>query len=663
MAGLLAGLGIAHAAIPRPADFTAAQVATGARIYAQHCAACHGANLNGGAAPALADASFQAQWAWPRRSLLDLLTYTRTNMPLGAAGSLPQADYLSVLAFMLRENGQLATGQALADDRAALVQMAFASGQVAAPAPPPRLSADFTAGAHGPVPRATGPSQAELADAAQRTDWLMSNKDFSGDRTSSLQTIDTANAAQIRKLCSISLKPSSRAQTSPVVYNGVLYVTSGLSTAAIDAVSCKLRWQYDWPTSMPGVDAAANRGVAIKDGRVIRGTADGHLLALDAADGSLLWARRVSNPIGGELITMQPLIYDDLIFIGPAVSEFGIRGWIGAFRLSDGAPVWRFDIVPKPGTSGAETWAANPTVRLGGGSVWNALAIDAAREILFVPTANPAPDFAASLRGGDNLYTNAVLALHLRTGALAWYRQIRPHDDHDWDVTQVSPLYRATIDGKARDLLAQTGKDGQLRVFDRDSHAQMFATPLTTIKNPDVPVTEQGVDVCPGVLGGVQWNGAAYLPSRNLLVAPAVDWCSRYTLDHDVTFIPFQTYLGGQSTMIPPASGWLTALDASTGQVKWRYHGARPMIAGVTTTAGGLVLTGELTGDVLALDADNGRILARLPTGGQLGAGIVTYQVDGRQYIAAATGTPSAFWVNPPGGAPGITVFGLLDRP
>ena len=653
----------ASAAPPGEPDFTTAQAASGAQVYAQHCASCHGASLKGAAAPALMGAPFQAQWAWPRRSVLDLLTYLRANMPLGAAGSLPQADYLAVLAFMLEGNGLPATGNPLNDDRAALSKMAFARNQIVKTTPAPMPPAMFTVGDHGLDPRATGPSQTELRDAAQGRDWLMSNKDFSGDRSSPLQIINRSNVAQIQKLCSVPLKASVRSQTSPLVRDGVLYVSSGYWTAAINAATCKLIWQYEWPSKMQSAVSAANRGVAIKDGRVIRGTADGHLIALDAADGTLLWARQVSNPMVGEIITMAPLIYDDLVFIGPAVSEFGIHGWIGAFRLNDGAPVWRFNIVPKPGTPGSETWAAHPTVPIGGGSVWNAVSIDADREILFVPTSNPAPDFAASLRGGDNLYTNSVLALHLRDGTLAWYKQIRPHDDHDWDVTQTSPLYRATIDGKPRDLLTQTGKDGILRVFDRDSHQQMFATPLTTIKNPDVPVSETGVDVCPGVLGGVQWNGAAYLSSENLLVAPAVDWCSRYTLDHDVTFIPFQTYLGGESTMISPASGWLTALDASTGRVKWRYHAPRPMIAGVTTTAGGLVLTGELTGDLLAFDAADGRVLARVPVGGQLGAGIVTYQVNASQYIAAVSGTPSAYWANPPAGDPAITIFGLANKP
>ncbi len=666
-AAALAGLVLigptASAAPPRTPDFTAGQAASGAQIYAQHCALCHGPSLKGAAAAALMGSSFQAQWAWPRRSVLDLLSYVRANMPLGAAGSLPPADYLSVVAFVLQGNGLTATGHPLNDDRALLGQMGFAQSAPATPAPTPAPSAAFITGDHGLTPRATGPSQAELQDAAQGRDWLMSNRDFSGDRSSPLQIIDRSNVAHLQKLCSTPLKRSVRSQSSPIVHDGVLYVSSGYWTAAIDAASCKLLWQYDWPSKLQSAASAANRGVAIKDGRVIRGTADGHLIALDAADGTLLWARQVSNPFSGEIITMAPLIYDELIFIGPAVSEFGIHGWIGAFRLSDGAPVWRFNIVPKPGEAGFETWKSQPTVPLGGGSVWNAVSVDTSREILFVPTSNPAPDFAASLRGGDNLYTNSVLALHLRTGTLAWYKQVRPHDDHDWDVTQTSPLYRAIIGGKPHDLLTQTGKDGVLRVFDRDSHQQIFATPLTTIKNPDVPVTEKGVDVCPGVLGGVQWNGAAYLASQNLLVAPAVDWCSRYTLDHDVTFIPFRTYLGGESTMITSASGWLTALDASTGAVKWRYHSARPMIAGVTTTSGGLVLTGELTGDLLALDAADGQVLARLSAGGQLGAGILTYQVNGRQFIAAVSGTPSAYWANPPGGDPALTVFGLPATP
>ncbi len=658
-----ASLSAAQAMEPlRPAIYTETQAGLGERVYAARCVTCHGATLANGAAPALAGERFQAAWGGPRRPLSDLFAYIVKNMPLGAVGSLPTQDYVNVVAYLLKANGQPPGSLALTADDARLGRIALTA--LAAPvtaafplrAGPDRLQADPGT----TLALDSGPTQAELlgkADAGQ--DWLTSNRDYNGQRYATLKQIDTSNVARLREVCSFVPNEAARAQTFPVVHDGMMYFTSALSTFAIDAATCALRWRHDWAAHLPGVETAANRGVAIADGRVLRGTADGYLLALNAKDGKLLWARRVSDAAAGELITMPPLIYGDLVFVAPAVSEFGIKGWIGGFRVSDGNPVWRFDIVPRPGEPGVETWNPHPSVRIGGGSVWTPLAFDPAQELLYVATANPAPDFAASLRGGDNLYTDSVLALHARTGKLAWFRQVTPHDSHDWDVTQVSPLYRAAVGSVTRDLITEAGKDGMLRVFDRNTHQQMFKSALTTIRNADQKVTEAGVDVCPGALGGLQWNGVAYAADVNLLVAPAVDWCSRYVLDHEVEFVPFRTYLGGESPMISKAAGWLTALDASTGAIRWRYHSERPMIAAVTATAGGLVFTGELTGTLLAFASATGAILYRHDVGEQLGAGIITYAAGGRQFVGVTSGTPSAYWLNPPGGKPHIHIFAL----
>jgi alcohol dehydrogenase (cytochrome c) len=444
-----------------------------------------------------------------------------------------------------------------------------------------------------------------------------------------------------------------------------MYVTAGLTTIAIDAATCRPKWRHEWRSAIPGLPTgAANRGVAIAEGRVIRGTVDGYLVALDAATGRLLWARRVSDATRGELITMPPLIHDDLVYIGAAVSEFAIRGWIAAHRVSDGERVWRFNIVPEPGEPGAETWKQDSKLPIGGGAVWTPLSFDVARGLLYVPAANPAPDFPVALRGGTNLYTNSLVALDAKTGKLAWYDQLVPLDDHDWDLTQVSPQYRATARGKVRDLVATAGKDGHLRVIDLETHERIFETPLTTITNAEAPVTKQGTHACPGIFGGVQWNGSAWSQPGNLLVTPAVDWCATFFVDdeEDIKFVPFTNYLGGRVTQDTLSRGWITAVDGSTGVVRWRYASKKPMVGAVTATAGGVIFAGELTGDFLVLDSRSGSVLMRHNTGGQAGGGVVTYQVGSTQYIAVASGTTSRFWSDPFPGSPTITVFSLPAR-
>ena len=199
----------------------------------------------------------------------------------------------------------------------------------------------------------------------------------------------------------------------------------------------------------------------------------------------------------------------------------------------------------------------------------------------------------------------------------------------------------------------------------------MYETPVTTIENVEAPVTRAGVRACPGVFGGVEWNGPAYNPEANSIFVGAVDWCGTFIRAEEIRFIEGEDYMGGSVRMdLNPASspgprrrwqGWLTAINASTGEVRWRYRSSRAMVAAVTTTSGGLVLCGELTGDFIALDSESGDVLYRFNTGGPIGGGIVTYQVDGKQYIAVMSRRPSGFWVDNHPGSPTALIFSLPD--
>jgi alcohol dehydrogenase (cytochrome c) len=265
------------------------------------------------------------------------------------------------------------------------------------------------------------------------------------------------------------------------------------------------------------------------------------------------------------------------------------------------------------------------------------------------------------LRLGDNLYTNSIVCLDVRTGKRRWHRSLVPNDSHDWDLTHASPLVTASIAGVPRRLVVTAGKDGMLRSLDRETHEVVYATPVTTIDNATAPVTTTPSRVCPGVFGGVEWSDPAWLPGTNMLYVPAVDWCTTFTAFAETRYIPGKLYMGGTFDLDPPerSQGWVTAIDASTGAVKWKYRSPRPMVASVTATAGNLLLTGELTGDFLALDARTGDVLYRFNTGGSMGGGIITYAAGGTQYIAAVSGSPSNYWVDQFKGSPTIVVFKL----
>ena len=645
-------------------QFTRAQSELGEAVYTKSCATCHGARLDDGVSVPLAGASFQQKWSAANKSLDDLFFITKSTMPRNAGGTLTDDEYTALVAYMLSRNGHAAGNVALTADGARLkaIRVSFAAAAAAGGGTAAQRSGpapEFIRGTDGLIPRSTGPTAKDLL-AAQDSgrNWLTHTRDYAGTRYSPLSQVNVSNAANLRPACLFQVAEPGAFQTGPVVYNGTMYLTTLTATIALDAATCRQKWRHTWTVLAPAIPAN-NRGVAIKDGRVIRGTTDGYVIALDAERGTLLWARRVGDATMGETFTMAPLVYDSVFYIGVAIGEFAIRGWIAAFRTDNGERVWRFNIVPNPGEPGSETWKQNSELPLGGGAVWTPLALDAANNLLYVSAANPAPDFPEAMRGGINLYTNSLIALNARTGTLAWYDQMVPNDDHDWDLTQVSPLYRTRVNGQMRNLVATAGKDGVLRVVDRDSKKRLFETPVTTLLNGDAPVTTAGTHACPGIFGGVQWNGPSYHPGANVLVVPSVEWCTTFYLAENVRFVPGQNYLGGRVEMDSTWKGWLTAVDASTGAVRWKYQSSAPMVGAVTTTAGGLAFAGELTGDFVAFNVTTGAELYRFNTGGAIGAGLVTYEVAGTQYIAIGSGRPSSYWARATPGAPTIVVFSL----
>jgi alcohol dehydrogenase (cytochrome c) len=642
--------------------FTAAQAARGKVVYERSCAACHGTALAGAAAPALVGPSFQARWRHRDATVDDLFYLTRTTMPPRALGTVPAEDHAAAVAYILEANGYEPGTTVMAVGAPGLKQkFAWAGKYVSMTAEPgTHAGPDVVAGDPGAVPGTNGPDQAALTGAAQSTDWLVHTHDYAGTRFSPLDRINTTNAARLAPACMFQVGERDNFQTGPVVHRGTLYLTTSRSTIALDAASCRVKWRHTW---VPRGDVVwdRNRGVALKDGRVVRGTPDGFLLALSTETGALLWARRVADSTGGETFTMAPLIFEDLVLIGPAGSEQNIKGWVGAFRLGDGAPVWRFNTVPQPGEPGSETWQNPMNIPMGGGAVWTPFSLDTESGDLHVAVTNPSPDLPAHLRPGDNLYTNSIVVLDVRTGQRRWHRSLVPNDSHDWDLTQVMPLFTASANGVVRRLVATAGKDGMLRTLDRDSHEIVYQTPVTTRENASVPITTTPTRACPGTLGGVEWNGPSFSARTNMLYVPAVDWCATYTAAAEPRYIPGKSYFGGTFEFDPAekAQGWITALDAATGAVKWKHRSPRPMVAAVTATAGDLLFAGELTGDFLAIDARSGDVLYRFNTGGAIGGGIVTYEAAGRQYVAVASGTPSNFWVEKNAGAPTVIVFGI----
>jgi alcohol dehydrogenase (cytochrome c) len=630
-AGLLMAGG-AFAAQTGDGGYSPAQAKRGAAVFAAKCADCHGANLEGASASALTGPESLQRWAG--QTAADLFARVKT-MPYGSPNTLKDAEYTDVLAFLLEKNGLASGKRDLTTAAMPKIQVAAAAPAAAAPKHRLTMVKDISAAIAG------GPTQAELTKAdGKTTDWLFSNHDYSGQRFVDLKQLNRNNVDKLRPVCIYQVGDLNPFEANPLIYRGAMFITTKDTAVSIDAATCRVNWRYDRVSRVPAsYSLKMHRGAALKDGKLIYGTPDGYLLALDAGTGKLVWEREITNPhkVGGGF-TMAPMVYEDLIIIGPAGSELGVKGWIGAFKISNGELVWRFNTVPDKGEPGAETWPTDKARQEGGGAVWGSMTLDTATGRIYVPVSNPTPGFDGSTRRGDNLYTCSMIVLDVRTGALIWHHQLTPHDTHDYDLSQASPLFTTVIDGKPRKMVVAVGKEGLLHAFDREAQELAYKVPVTTRQNTDIEwvaidKTATGERVCPGAIGGVQWNGPAFSPVTNALYVPAVDWCSM--------------------TRDPPeqSSGWLTAIDAASGKVRWQYKSARPMLAAVTVTSSSLLFTGEVTGDFLALDATDGKVLYRFNTGGPMIGGVVTYEVDKKQYVAGVSGGTNAFWRTPPGSA------------
>jgi alcohol dehydrogenase (cytochrome c) len=498
---------------------------------------------------------------------------------------------------------------------------------------------------------AAQPSPSEQFSAG---DWPMYNRDHASTRFSQLSEITPGNVSQLRRVCSYPLPEDAEFESGLVAINGVLYFTTAEFTYAINAATCQLKWRVRHDMRRAG---GTVRGVAFAGDRLFRGFPDGSVIAYSASNGEEVWATKLKEPDGRDAtISAAPIAWNGMVFIGTFGAERACGCIVAALDAATGRQIWSFPLVPTGNAPGAETWPKD--AHAGGGSIWTSLTLDRDTGALYVPTGNPGPDFSGAYRPGANLYTGAIVVLDAKSGALRTWYQLVPHDTHDWDQA-AAPAVITTKLGRKRAMAG--GKDGYLHGIDIASGKVVFKTPVTTIDHNTAPVTVEGTHFCPGVTGGVSWNGPAYSPKTNLVYVNAIDWCSTLKLDAEVpTFEAGKTFLGsanGFGVHDERKAGWITAVDADSGEVRWRYEAEAPLVSGMVVTSAGLTMTVDLNGNFLVLDAASGKLLHKIPTGEQTGGGVITYVASGKQRIAIAGGLEDRILQTH--GEPIVMVYGL----
>lgn len=490
----------------------------------------------------------------------------------------------------------------------------------------------------------------------------MYNGDYRAMRFSPLAEIMPQNVSGLHQVCAYNLPESVTFESGLVEVQNTLYFTTYESTYAIDAGNCALKWRASHPIgTLPA--AAATRGVAYWNGHVFRGSYDGNVIAYDAATGQQTWITKLTARDSGEFISAAPIAWNGMIFIGTAGGDSGSICHVAALDAATGRVIWNFPLVATGSAPGSKTWPQG--TRLAGGSTWTTVTLDPDSGALYVPSGNPVPDFAGAYRPGANLYTGSIVVLDAKTGALRSWVQLAPHDVHDWDVAAAPALITTRL-GAHRVMAA--GKDGTLDAIAVDINNAaaagkiLWKTPVSKMENVDAPLTAEGTHFCPGTRGGTLWNGPAFSPSENLVYVNSVDWCASVKLDPQPRFEAGKSFVGsvnGYGEMDPLAErvGWTTAVDPDTGAIRWRTRNSQPMLAAILPTASGLVITGDLTGNLLAFDAAAGKLLRSIATGQPVAGGIISYQNGGHERIATAAGFASSIYKTI--GEPVVFVLGI----
>jgi alcohol dehydrogenase (cytochrome c) len=601
--------------------------AQGKTLYFRHCGQCHGESGHGNSGPnLLRSVSNNSDW-----SFFSTAKWGRARTPMQAQ-PLSESQIWQIHAYLRNEalavSGQPSTGGGKAAARSVVeVEMR----QI--------VETDKTPG-----------------------QWLTYAGNYAGHRHSLLSQLTKSNVRNLRLAWVAQLRQVDRElQVSPIVAGGVMYVTeSREGVVALDGRTGAVIWTYrrHVPDRVPGCCGMPNRGVAILGQTVFVATIDSFLVALDANTGRQRWIVKVADYRDGYTMTGAPLALGDRIVVGVAGGEFGIRGFLAAFDPVNGGLLWKFHTVPGPGEAGHDTWTGDAW-KTGGAPTWTVGAYDAQEDIVFWGTGNPSPEFQASMRPGDNLFTNSVIAIEAKTGRLRWFYQFTPADEHDWDSNQQPILADIEWQGRKRAVVLWANRNAFFYALDRKTGEFLFAKPFVKQTwnlgfdakgRPRVAGSARpsatGSLIWPAIMAATNWWPPSYDASRQLVFIPCSDAAGVYFQSEQVKYEKGERFEGSTASYYDqnlPATAYVKAVDARTGKMRWQAvlaSGSEDFVwsvGGVLSTEGGVVFAGYR--DYFhAFDADTGKELWKVNLGARVRGSPISFQLDGRQYIAVAAG-------------------------
>jgi len=488
-------------------------------------------------------------------------------------------------------------------------------------------------------------------------DWPSYNGDYTGRRYVSLKGINPQTVSRLRPEWVFHLRNSEALEVTPVVYEGMMFVTAANDAYALDGSTGRVIWHYERPITEGLIDDASqhhNRGVGLWHSRVYMETDNAHLLCLDARSGHLLWDVPYTDGNPNYGATSAPLVVKDRVLVGTSGGDDGVRGFVAAFDAETGKLAWRFWTIPGPGEHGSESWPGDAYLH-GGGTTWMPGTYDPELNTIYWGTSNPAPDFDGGPRPGDDLYTDCVLALDPDTGKLKWYFQFTPHDLFDYDATETPVLIDAQFRGQQRKLLVEANRNGFLYILDRIDGTFLSAYPFVEklnwasgidakgrpIRTGVIP-SPGGTRVCPGFTGATNWFSPSYNPETGLFYFLALETCN-VMLRAGEKFVPGHTYYatGSKSSPGDDSQKILVAFDLANEKLAWKYPqvGNGHSSGGTMTTSGGLVFFGDDAQSFEAVDAHSGAPLWHFNTGQRFSASPMSFSVSGKQYVAIAAGS------------------------